>query len=273
MGLFTAGPDINISKHRYYGISNEMPELNHGIYKGTVVIGIMAVKGLSVSGINQILGDREKRGPFKNLDDFSRRIRLNRDDIISLCPAGVFDSIAGDLPRDLQARFLLSALTVKTNTEQSDLFSDDVHTGKKITNKAVSVLYKNPRFLQEEYLSLGFLRNAHPLVLWSDKIIALESTILKNRVKAIHIARYSGSYVKMIGWQVTQKEVWTKDGLTMSFLSLEDETAMYETVVFPQIYGRYSNLLFDQHPLIISGLVTADNGAITLEVNKIEKIN
>jgi hypothetical protein len=40
-------------------------------------------------------------------------------------------------------------------------------------------------------------------------------------------------YVKMAGRSVTQKEVRTKDGLTMSFLSLEDEIALYETVIFP----------------------------------------
>jgi DNA polymerase-3 subunit alpha/error-prone DNA polymerase len=43
-----------------------------------------------------------------------------------------------------------------------------------------------------------------------------------------------GGNVKLIGWPVTQKEVWTKDGLTMSFLLFEDETVMYETVIFPR---------------------------------------
>jgi len=38
---------------------------------------------------------------------------------------------------------------------------------------------------------------------------------------------------------VTQKDIWTKDGLAMSFLSLEDETILYETVIFPQVYDRY----------------------------------
>jgi len=74
----------------------------------------------------------------------------------------------------------------------------------------------------------------------------------------------------MAGWPVTQKDVWTKDGLTMSFLSLEDETAIYETVIFPEIYDRYNKLLFDQRPLLVYGKVTNDNGAFSLEVNRIE---
>jgi DNA polymerase-3 subunit alpha/error-prone DNA polymerase len=76
----------------------------------------------------------------------------------------------------------------------------------------------------------------------------------------------------MAGWPVTQKDVWTKDGLTMSFLTLEDETAMYETIIFPQVYDRYSKLLFDQQPLLVYGRVADDNGAVSLEVSRIEAL-
>jgi DNA polymerase-3 subunit alpha/error-prone DNA polymerase len=74
----------------------------------------------------------------------------------------------------------------------------------------------------------------------------------------------------MAGWSVTQKDVWTKDGLAMCFLSLEDETAMYETIVFPQVYDRYVKLLFDQRPLLVYGLVVNDEGAVSLEISRIE---
>jgi DNA polymerase-3 subunit alpha/error-prone DNA polymerase len=124
---------------------------------------------------------------------------------------------------------------------------------------------KTDKDLWEEYKALGFLRNLHPLALWKNEVLAV-----KYRVKAIHIGGCVGQSVKMIGWQVTQKDVWTKDGLTMSFLTLEDETAMYETVIFPQVYDRYSKLLFDQHPLLVNGKVANDEGAVSLEINRIE---
>ena len=76
----------------------------------------------------------------------------------------------------------------------------------------------------------------------------------------------------MVGWPVTQKDVWTIDGLTMSFLSLEDETAMYETVIFPQVYERYNRLLFDQRPLLVYGMVANDEGAVSLEISRIEAL-
>jgi hypothetical protein len=64
-------------------------------------------------------------------------------------------------------------------------------------------------------------RNMQPLVLWKDKIASLK------RIKAIWLPKYVGGSVKLIGWPITQKEVWTKDGLAMSFLSFEDETGIY----------------------------------------------
>ena len=67
-----------------------------------------------------------------------------------------------------------------------------------------------------------------------------------------------------------QKDIRTKDGLTMSFLSLEDETTLYETVIFPDIYDKDNNLLFDQRPLLVYGWVVNDQGAISLEVQRIE---
>jgi DNA polymerase-3 subunit alpha/error-prone DNA polymerase len=258
MRLFTAGPDVNISRWRYYGKGRE------------VVIGFMAVKGLSVSGAKVILEERERGGDFASLDDFSRRVRLNRDDIIALCPAGVFDSIADGLPRPLHARRLLGANTGTVKKMQHDLFAAEASPAFEAAQKSVIApqvkkIVKGGKNLWEEYNALGFLRNTHPLALWKDDVLAV-----KYRVKALRIGEYAGRNVKMAGWPVTQKDVWTKDGLSMCFLSLEDETALYETVVFPQVYDRYNKLLFDQRPLLVYGLVTNDEGAVSLEINRIE---
>jgi DNA polymerase-3 subunit alpha/error-prone DNA polymerase len=257
MRLFTVGPDVNVSRWKYYGNGRD------------VVIGLMAIKGLSASGANAIFDERERHGDFISLEDFSRRIRLNRDDIIALCPAGVFDSIAEGLPRQIQARRLLAHNAGNIKKGQEDLFAgtsaDFENQQKSIIAPQIKNVIKNENDLWEEYNALGFLRNTHPLALWKNEVMAV-----KYRVKALHIGEYAGRPVKMVGWPVTQKDVWTKDGLTMSFLSLEDETAMYETVVFPKVYERYSKLLFDQRPLLVYGRVANDEGALSVEIDRIE---
>jgi len=228
----------------------------------------MAVKGLSVSGARAIIDERERSGVFTSLDDFSRRVKLNRDDITALCPAGVFDSIAGGAPRHLQARRLLSMRNEELGKRNGELFAAEpvpVFGNFAKNNIHTKNVGKTENDLWEEYNALGFLRKTHPLALWKNEVLAV-----KQRVKALRISEYVGRNVKMVGWPVTQKDVWTKDGLSMCFLSLEDETALYETVVFPQVYDRYYKLLFDQRPLLVYGLVTNDEGAVSLEINRIE---
>jgi DNA polymerase-3 subunit alpha/error-prone DNA polymerase len=255
MRLQVQGPDINKSRWRYYGEGD------------TVVVGFMAVKGLSASGGELIISERERGGSYKSLSDFVRRVKLGRDDIIALCPAGIFDSIAAGRERTLQARELLKAHTGAARRGQDELFAAEVAPAYRVGGAAILAPVKkktNNDELWEEFRALGFLRKLHPLALWKDKVVATR------RIKALHIRDYLGRYVCLVGWQVTQKEVWTKDGLTMSFLTFEDETALYETVIFPKIYDLYNKLLFDQRPLLVYGIVAEDNGAVSLEVRKIE---
>ncbi|WP_043922935.1 DNA polymerase III subunit alpha [Leadbettera azotonutricia] len=257
MRLRVQGPDVNTSRWRYYGEQD------------TVVVGFMAVKGLSASGGESIIAERERGGSYKSLGDFARRVKLGRDDIIALCPAGIFDNIAEGRERTLQARELLKAHTGAARRGQDELFAAEVAPvyrfggGAALAPAPVKKKTVNEE-LWEEYRALGFLRNLHPLALWKDKVLAVK------RVKAVHIGEYLGRYVCLVGWPITQKEVWTKDGLTMSFLTFEDETALYETVIFPKVYDRYGRLLFDQVPLLVYGRVCEDNGAVSLEVEKVE---
>jgi DNA polymerase-3 subunit alpha/error-prone DNA polymerase len=256
MGLRIVGPDVNLSRRKYYGRGKE------------VVVGLMAIRGLSASAAYMIAGERERGGVFASLEDFMRRVRLGRDDIVALCPAGAFDGIAGGLSRPLQARKMLAQMrNEEGGMRNGELFAAE---GAPSYNEIDHSSLRTPHLsadLWGEYGALGFLRNEHPLALWKS-----EAQGTKGRVRADRLGEHMGREVKMIGWPVTQKEVWTKDGLAMSFLSLEDETALYETVIFPQVYERYGRLLFDQRPLLVWGRVCDDLGAVSVEVRRVEAL-
>jgi DNA polymerase-3 subunit alpha/error-prone DNA polymerase len=165
----------------------------------------------------------------------------------------------------MQARELLKSNAGARAKGQDELFAVEGHHRSITTGVLTGTRKKtNPDELWGEYAALGFLRNTHPLALWKDKLAAFK------RIKAVWLPQYLGNNVKLIGWPITQKEVWTKDGLTMSFLSFEDETGMYETMIFPKVYDQYHTLLFDQRPLVVYGKAVDDHGALTVEVGKIE---
>jgi len=83
---------------------------------------------------------------------------------------------------------------------------------------------------------LGTTLAVHPLVLWPKACVL-------PRIKAIDLARYVGHTVSLLGWPITAKPVLTALEEPMEFVSFEDETALYETVLFPATYQRCHHLL------------------------------
>jgi DNA polymerase III alpha subunit len=120
------------------------------------------------------------------------------------------------------------------------------------------------RELRDEFETLGFLRDSHPLVLWASRLAGV------SRVRGVDIPRHVGRDITLAGWPVTQKEVLTSGGQAMDFVSLEDETALYETVFFPEAYTRFRHLLLDQRPLVVTGTVASDQGALNVVVQNLE---
>lgn len=269
MGLRVFGPDVNRSRIPYHGEADEL------------IVGLMAIAKLSRNAQEEIVGEREKRGPFASLADFSSRLgRLSREDLISLVAAGAFDSLLKNGSRAEQARALLFATTPsrRLSTGQDELFAFAspalaLHSGSMTSRLAPAdarTLTSSPKRtkneLREEYFALGFLRSRHPLVFWSAEIMRLK------RVRAIDIPLHVDSKIVVVGWQVTQKEVLTFDERVMNFVSFEDETALYETVLFPEVYEKYRTLLFAQRPLLLLGKVADDQGALSLEVEKMRPL-
>ncbi len=267
MGLDVVGPDVNRSRYQYRGEGRAM------------VVGFMAIGSLSREATESIIQERTRRGPFSDLGDFSRRMRFNRDDIVSLVASGSLDSISGGASRAEQTRFLLVSQAERGSfrSSQESLFPQDQPpcrpsprgpgAARTITGRSAIFLSRRgprpPGELQEEFRSLGFLRDRHPLTLWSSELVA------QSRDLARDIPRLLGRRVTLAGWQITRKTVLTMAGLAMEFVSFEDESALYETVLFPAVYERYRKLLFDRQPLLVVGKVVDDGGAISVEIQEL----
>ena len=112
---------------------------------------------------------------------------------------------------------------------------------------------------------LGTTLEAHPLELWPGLLAS------KTRVLGKDIPTLIGQRVELIGWPITAKPVLTSEDEPMEFISLEDETALYETTLFPEEFGLYRHMLFEQRPLVVRGLVEDDRGAITVTISSLEK--
>jgi error-prone DNA polymerase len=81
-----------------------------------------------------------------------------------------------------------------------------------------------------------------------------------------------GRHVTMIGWLITEKFAETKDGLPMEFATFEDQTALYDATIFPEVYRRCCHLLAPDRPYVLRGLVEESFGVVTLTVTDLHVV-
>jgi DNA polymerase-3 subunit alpha/error-prone DNA polymerase len=95
----------------------------------------------------------------------------------------------------------------------------------------------------------------------------------RRTVKAVDLPRCIGRRITLAGWLITGKVVSTKRGDPMEFLTFEDETGIVETTFFPDAYRRFCHIIDRQRPYLLTGKVEEDWGALTLTVEKAERLN
>ncbi|MFH1845154.1 MAG: OB-fold nucleic acid binding domain-containing protein, partial [bacterium] len=92
-------------------------------------------------------------------------------------------------------------------------------------------------------------------------------------VPGADLSGWTGRRIQVAGMLITTKTAQVrKSGELMKFLSLEDETALYEVTLFPRVYARYGSLLFTKGPYLVTGRVEDDHGSITVTADKLEII-
>ncbi|MFO0772690.1 MAG: DNA polymerase III subunit alpha [Nitrospiraceae bacterium] len=235
MELTILPPDINASTWAYTGSGK------------TVRVGFMQIKGLQEDLAKQIIAEREQRGSYRSLSDFLRRVKLDYAQAKVLIKAGCFDSIAGELTRP--------ALLWRVFAAQGT---------KPPTYIPIPTEYSAQKKLYHELTLFGFPLHCHPLDLFTD---ALAGT---SRILAKDLDQYVGKEVTLIGWLLTEKIVSTKKAEPMEFMTLEDQTGMYDATVFPTTYRHYCHLLATNHAYVVTGLVEEHFATVTVTVKTLQ---
>jgi DNA polymerase-3 subunit alpha/error-prone DNA polymerase len=125
---------------------------------------------------------------------------------------------------------------------------------------------KKIKRLRQEFATLGFLCDQHPMMLYAEMLKELKT------VKAMDLHRFVGCHVHIAGLLITGKVVHTKHGDPMEFLTFEDDTGLIETIFFPNAYRRFCAILDRNRPYILHGRVEEDFGAITMTVDRAEAL-
>jgi error-prone DNA polymerase len=253
MGLRILPPDINASEIKYTGRDRE------------VRVGLMQIKDLSRELWEAVVHERRKRGPFASLREFLKRMgpRVRLQDARLLVKAGCFDGVAGGAARPGLMWQAHQFFFRKKEDRAPGLF-DRVREGPPHPLSAPQPgSYSQDLLWKHERETLGFVLSAHPLEIYGRTLQDL------GHVPARDLRTHVGRTVTTVGWPVTGKTVQTRAGDPMRFVSFEDTTGIYETVLFPRVYHRYCHLLNAARPYLLKGRVEQELGAVTVTVERL----
>jgi DNA polymerase-3 subunit alpha/error-prone DNA polymerase len=252
MGLTVLPPDINFSDIRWTGQDK------------TVRVGLLSIKGLGAGTRERIVAQRRQQ-PYSSLRDFLERVRPDEDEARSLINCGSLDAFNPGANRASLLWELACWLKSKQPKPRTQFLFSCADTAGNCRPPLLPAEDERER-LRREFSVLGFLCNRHPMELFADKLQK------RRTVKAVDLPRFIGRQVRLAGWLITGKVVSTKKGDPMEFLTFEDETGIVETTFFPQAYRRFCHIIDRQRPYLLTGKVEEDWGALTLTVEKAERI-
>lgn len=200
--------------------------------------------------MKQLVAERETNGPYKSLADFLTRVHPDVAQTKLLIKAGCFDSIAGELTRPALLWRLLA----------SQVPSPPSYV-------PIPETYSFQKTLAHELALFGFPLQCHPLDVFHEAYKDIRYIVAKDLT--LHI----GKEVTLIGWLLTEKIVSTKKGDPMEFMTLEDQTGMYDATVFPQTYRQYCHLLAPNQGYVLTGLVEEQFSTVTVTVGTLRLLN
>lgn len=261
---------------RSMGINILPPDINSGeagfsVSDGAIRYALTAIKSIGRAVIENIVAEREKRGPYTNLKDFVTRVSdtdLNKRGIENLIKAGAFDgmgatrkqlmsiyvqvmdSIQQDKKNNLAGQLTLFDLAGEEEKESYDIRMPDVGE------------YSKEMLLAFEKEVLGIYISGHPLEeyegIWKKHITAVTSSFLIDEETGV-VSLQDGSSATIGGIIADKKIKYTKNDKVMAFLQVEDLAGSVEVVVFPRDYEKNASKLVVDNKVFIKGRVSVDD--------------
>ncbi|NWG04830.1 MAG: DNA polymerase III subunit alpha [Syntrophaceae bacterium] len=254
-------PDINESFKQFAVSGNQ------------IRFGLTAVKNVGDAAIDIILSERERRGKFKSLYDFCHRVdlrKVNRRVIESLIKCGAFD---------FSKVYRSQMLTVL-----GELLEQSQSAQRKKGEPQLSMLIDRSSELKEEYPeidefpenqlitfekeTIGFYISRHPLSRYQEEIKKYTDadTSLLPKMQ-------SGAEVKLCGLVSALKEIVTKKGDRMAFLTLEDMKGFVEVILFPEVFKAALPHLRSGSPLLVRGTLDISEETVKLKALEVDSLH
>ena len=236
-GINVLTPDINISDSEFILSDNRL------------VFPLTSIKGVGNQYALKIILEREN-GMFLNIFDFVKRCSV-AGIMEELIFSGCFDSFG------YNKKTLIDNLEKIVNySSLGDLFDDD---------KFLPILdykdeYDSKYLMEKEFELFGFYLSNHPVTSYKKKY---------NTINLSNISNYFDKVIDLVVYVDRIREVDTKKGDKMCFITGSDEGTSIDVVMFPKVYD---NKIKVHNILYLNGRVEKRHDKYQFVVNKIKEI-
>ena len=253
MGIRVLPPDVNASG---VGFTVEGKDIR---------FGLLALKNVGKNLIDTVVRLRKADGPYRSLYDFCRRMHgmeINRRAVESMIKAGAFDKIEVNRHGMMNAvEGILKSVEsdARKNLDgQMDLFG----SWGDVSNTVISD-YKIPEceeypydvLLQMEKEVSGLYLSGHPLNQYRDAIEKYSSYKISD-LNGEEAHQYDNRSVRIVCAIVRSKNINTKSGGVMAFITVEDLSGTMEVLVFPKILLKCAEAIRENAVVVVSGRVS-----------------
>jgi DNA polymerase-3 subunit alpha len=248
-------PDINSS-----GLDFTIEE-DEGV--PAIRFGLGAVKNVGEGPVETILAARLARGPFRDLDNFCRRVdmrQVNRRALESLIKVGAlrpFGTRAQLLPIVDNIVGLSANLHRARDVGQMSLFGEATGVHLAAEETLLPPLSQTPEVPQKEILAwekdlVGVYVSQHPL---SQVLPRLRDLVTAHAGSLGE--EFNGQQVTIAGMVQRVRRHITRKGDEMAFVTLEDLQGTCDVVVFPRVWAGTKDLWQPEAILVLGGKIDA----------------
>lgn len=285
LGLDIRLPDINASAETW---SAEGPPGAGLADFRAIRVGLSQIGEVASATVERVLAERGRGGPFASLSDFCARVPLGVPEVHRLIDTGCFDRF--DLTRPQakwKAEIVLRGWGSGAGNGARGGWIDGAGAGTLFPESRLADLvreappvpaladYPASERRRREWEILGVAAHHHPIEFHREAVAEARrrARVAAPAIFAGALGHHAGRRVTMVGFLTTTKRVRTKHAEPMMFLTLEDETDIYDVVLFPRVYQRYGDRLADRGPYVVTGRVEDDPRPSSVMAERIVRLD
>jgi DNA polymerase-3 subunit alpha len=262
-GLQVLPPDVNSSS----------VEFALEAYEGQTAIrfGLSGIKNLGRNVAEAIVENRQRKGPFKDVQDFFLRISaqvLNRRQAECLVRSGALDGFG--LTRSSIFASLDSLVGVASSLEKSRAAGQKTLFAQKPQMKTMEEWADRIRLNDEKSL-LGTYMTGHPMAQYEPILRNYKSHEIAQLLQVQNPSKEKEYSVA--GLITSRKEILTKKGSKMAFFTLEDEDSQIEVVVFSDLFQKRFSLTIVDRLVLVRGQISKEGGSTRLLAREITDLS